>query len=133
MPTHICYQDTTKRAGVSTMVNFSSHRPSKMCSRFSQNLLHVVGIITDGASIANDNTQPGEMRHDIEIVKELVRHQTHKGGEIRRFGPYEHPGFLPRSSLDCGWWDWRRVFGAPWKDTTEHINALELRALQAAA
>ena len=34
------------------------------------------------------------MRHDVEIVKELVRRQTHKGRELRRFGPYEHPGFL---------------------------------------
>ena len=84
------------------------------------------------ASIANDNTQPGEMRHDIDIVKELVRRQTHKDREIRRFGLYERPGFLPRSSLDPGWWHWRRVFGAPWKDATEHINALELRALLAA-
>ena len=92
----------------------------------------MVGIITDGASIVNDNTQPGEMRHDIDIVKELVRRQTHKGREIRRFGPYEHPGFLPRSSLDPGWWHWRRVFGAPWKDATKHINTLELRAHLAA-
>ena len=103
------------------------------CAAFLvKNLLHMVGIITDGASITNDNTQPGQMRHDIEIVKELVRRQTHKGREIRRFGPYEHPGFLPRSSLDPGWWHWRRVFGTPWKDATEHINALELRALLAA-
>ena len=73
-------------------------------------LLHMVGIITDDASIANDNTQVGEMQHDVEIVKELVRRQTHKGRELRRFGPYEHPRFLPRSSLDPGWWHWRRVF-----------------------
>ena len=104
----------------------------KCAAALVTNLLHMVGIITDGASIAKDNTQPGEMRHDIDIVKELVWRQTHKGREIRRFGPYEHPGFLPRSSLDPGWWHWRRVFGAPWKDATEHINALELRALLAA-
>ena len=34
-----------------------------------KNLLHMVGIITNGASIANDNTQLGVMRHDIEMVK----------------------------------------------------------------
>ena len=99
----------------------------KCAAALVNNLLHMVGIITDGTSIA-----PGEMRHGIDIVKELVRRQTHKGREIRRFGPYEHPGFLPRSSLDPGWWHWRRLFGAPWKDATEHINALELRALLAA-
>ena len=75
-----------------------------------KHLLHMVGISTNGASIANDNTQLGVMRHDIEIAKELVQRQTHKGRELRRFGPYEHPGFLQRSSVDPGWWHWRRNF-----------------------
>ena len=91
-----------------------------------------VGIITEDTEFTNENSQVDKKEHGVDMVKELVRRQTHKGREVRRFGPYEHPGFLPRSSIDPRWWHWRRVFGAPWKNATEHINALELRALMAA-
>ena len=90
------------------------------------------GIITENTEFTNENSQDEKDEQGVDMVKERVRRQTHKGREVRRFGPYEHPGFLPRSSLDPGWWHWRRVFGAPWKNATEHINALELRALLAA-
>ena len=126
MPTHIRSQGATKRAGVSTMVDFSNTGHPKCAAALVKNLLHMTGIITDDTSIAINDTQPDEMRHDIDIVKELVRRQTHKSREIRRFGPYEHLGFLPRSSIDPGWWHWRRVFGAPWKGATEHITQVTL-------
>ena len=114
------------------MVHLASTRHPKCAAALVKNWLQMIGIITEDAHITNDDTQADEKHHGIDMVKELVRRQTHKGREVRRFGPYEHPGFLPRSSIDPGWWHWRRVFGAPWKDATEHINALELRALMAA-
>ena len=49
----------------------------KCAAALVKNLLHMIGIITDDTSIANNDTQPDEMRHDIDIVKELVRSQTH--------------------------------------------------------
>ena len=39
--------------------------PKCAAALVKKNLLHMVGIITNGASIANDNTQLGVMRHDI--------------------------------------------------------------------
>ena len=67
----------------------------------------------------------------IELVRELARRQTHRGREIRRPGPEEHPGLLPRATIDPQWWRWRKIFGTPWQDPTEHINVLELRAFLA--
>ena len=74
----------------------------KCAAALVKNWLQKIGIITEDAHITNAD----EKQHGIDMVKELVRRQTHKGREVRTFGPYEHPGFLPRSSIDPGWWHW---------------------------
>ena len=65
----------------------------------------------------------------IDIIREIFRRQKHTGREVRRLGPLEHPGALPRSTLRPPWWKWKKVYGSAWKHPGEHINVLELRAV----
>ena len=64
-------------------------------------------------------------------MRVLLERQSHRGREIRRCGVFEHHGMMPRASIDPKWWNWRKVFSAPWRIYCEHINVLELRAVLA--
>ena len=39
-----------------------------------------------------------------------------------------NPSALPRQSVQASWWNWTAVFSTRWSQT-EHINALEIRAI----
>ena len=80
---------------------------------------HVRAATQDPAKVSTD------------LVRELLRRQVHYGRELRRVGPFDEPGRLPRAAIQAAWWRWRRVFGAPWSDIGEHINVLEMRAFLA--
>ncbi|CAK0801859.1 unnamed protein product [Prorocentrum cordatum] len=82
--------------------------------------------------IGEERPHPQVDNPGVEMVRELVRRQAHTGRELRRHGPMDHPGLLPRQTLQESWWKWRRVFGVPWSIPGEHINVLELRAILAA-
>ena len=55
----------------------------KCAATLVENWLQKIGIITEDAHITNDDTQADEKQHGIDMVKELVRRQTHKGREVR--------------------------------------------------
>ena len=86
---------------------------------------HVVSLV-NGFSQASEEiiVNPG-----VDIIREILRRQSHTGREVRRLGFLEHPSALPRSTLRLGCWKWRKVCGFPWKHRGEHMNILELRAV----
>ena len=66
-------------------------------------------------------------------VKQLNDHLCarvkHTGSDIRiTTGQVMNPSALPRQSVQASWWNWTAVFSTRWSQT-EHINALEIRAI----
>ena len=97
-------------------------------------LFQTHGVLRTEEVKAGVGEQGGESQLEaagVGIVRELARRQIHRGREIRRPGRDEHPSMMPRKSVDPEWWRWRKVFGSPWTDNSEHINILELRAFLA--
>ena len=61
------------------------------------------------------------------MVRELLRRQTHTGGDIRPTGLLGVPMRWPRNHIEPSWWSWREVAGFQLQHA-EHINTLELRS-----
>ena len=95
----------------------------------------ILDIRTPGSDLNIEKSGTGTdlniEKSGIDMVRELIRRQAHTGRDLRRVGPLDDPGRLPRAAVRPAWWKWRRVFGAPWTDASEHINVLELRAFLA--
>ena len=59
----------------------------------------------------------------------LLRRVNHTGSDVRiASGMLLNPKSFPRQSAAAGWWLWDKVFAYRW-DKTDHINALEMRAI----
>ena len=82
-----------------------------------------VVAVTERANLMHACKVP-EMR----MVCQLLRHQSHKGREIRRPSQYGTPHCFPWESVEADWWLWKTIISGQWKHEAEHINVLELRA-----
>lgn len=62
----------------------------------------------------------------------LLTKVNHTGSDIRiASGEVMNPKAHPRQSVEATWWDWEHVYKFKW-ERKEHINRLELRAIQRA-
>ena len=61
------------------------------------------------------------------MVAELIRRQTHRGGDIRSTGLLGCPTRWPRNHIPANWWSWNPVLDTKFSHE-EHINALEMRS-----
>ena len=61
------------------------------------------------------------------LVLELLRRQSHLGGDIRSTALTGVPTRWPRNHIPAAWWVWKEVVDFLWTHQ-EHINALELRS-----
>ena len=64
-----------------------------------------------------------------DLQSALLRRVNHTGYDVRiATGSLFNPQCFPRQSASASWWKWSKVFACRWQET-EHINALELRAV----
>ena len=62
----------------------------------------------------------------------LLTKVNHTGSDVRiTTGQILNPKAFPRQSVESSWWQWEHLFKFRWQ-TSEHINLLELRAIQQA-
>ena len=68
-----------------------------------------------------------------QIVLELLRRQTHRGGDVRSVSTFGVPLRWPRQEIDPRWWNWTVVSSYAWTDGGQHINQYEMRSDLSAA
>ncbi len=59
----------------------------------------------------------------------LMGRSDHRGSDVRLASQeLMRPSRISRVGIEHRWWRWRAQLTLPWRDTTAHINELEMRA-----
>ena len=76
-----------------------------------------------------DFPHQGPQQTVADLNRILGSKARHTGSDVRiSTGQILNPRTYPRQSVESLWWEWEQVFKVRW-NLTEHINALEIRAI----